>query len=113
MTSREEAIQAVMSFDQPIEALYARFHGVDYDWAGEPLGVLTREHVVSVLRRWRRGELSDQDVEDWADLVELRDDLDHDPNDEAVAAAIFTLANPVLQGPLSEQGLRLLKSLQA
>lgn len=75
--TREEAVESLMRFDQPIEMLWASLHDFPYDWDDKPLGILRREHVVAVLRRWRLGELSDREVEDWADLVELREDVDH------------------------------------
>ena len=49
----------------------------------------------------------------WANLVEVRDDLDHDPTDPVVTNAIFDLANPELQGPLDLIGLSLCKKLGA
>lgn len=68
---------------------------------------------MTVLRRWQSGVLTDEEVEEWANLVEVRDDLDHDPADPAVADAIFDLANPVLQGALREVGPALIEKLQA
>ena len=109
--TREEAVQSLMRFDRPIETLRASLRDFPFDWDDKPLGILRRPHVVSVLRRWRLGELSDREVEDWADLVELREDLEHDPDDEAVATAVFVLAHPELEGRLSEQGPKVLKSL--
>jgi hypothetical protein len=100
-----------MRFDQSIETLRESLRDFSDDWDDRPLGILRREHVLSVLRRWRAGELSDREVEDWANLVEMRDDLDHDPDDKAVATAVFILANPVLEGRLSEEGPKLLNSL--
>lgn len=73
-----------------------------FDWDGPPLATLRREDVLAILARWNAGKLSAQDIEAWANLIEVRDDLDHDPNDELVAAAVFDLANPELQGPLEE-----------
>jgi hypothetical protein len=55
-----------------------------------------------------KGEVQDADVEEWANMVEGRDDVDFEP---MTNAAIFDLANPVLQGPLTEVATALLARL--
>lgn len=111
--TREEAIRSLVAFDRPLGELRKRVASFPFDWNGAPLGILRREHLLAVLARWRSGELTPAEVEDWANLVEMRDDLDHDPNDPAVANAVFDLANPVLQGPLDEVGPALVAVLGA
>ena len=111
-TTREEAVQSLVRFDKTLDALRDSVVGFPFDWDDPPLATLKREHLLDVLARWQRGELSAQEVEDWANLVEVRDDLNHDPADPAVAAAVFDLANPELQGPLSVVGPTLVKGLK-
>ena len=110
--TREEAVQSLVRFDRPLDMLREAVAGFPFDWDGLPLATLERDHVLEVLTRWLRGELAVEAVEDWANLVEVRDDLSHDPADPAVADAIFDLANPVLQGPLSEVGPALIEKLK-
>jgi hypothetical protein len=111
--TRETAVQSLVWFDRPLHLLRENVGIFPFDWDGPPLAILRREHLLSVLARWRNGELSAEDVEDWANLVEVRDDLQHDPADPAVAKAVFDLANPTLQGDLTEVGPVLLQSLEA
>ena len=110
--TRQDAVQSLVRFDQPLDALRGSVASFPFDWDGPPLVTLRREHLIAVLSRWQRGELTEEDVEDWANLVELRDDLDHDPTDPIVAEAVFDLANPVLQGPLTELGPALADKLK-
>jgi hypothetical protein len=111
--TREEAVQALVRFDRPLEALRAGIVGYPWDWEGPTLAVLKREHLIEALSRWQAGDLSDHEVENWADLVEVRDDLDHDPEDPVVADAVFNLANPLLHGPIQEVGPTLIQKLKA
>jgi len=67
--------------------------------------------VLNVLAQWQAGKLCPEEVEGWADPVEVRDDLDHDPAAPPVTNAIFDLANPELQGPLDIVGPTLCKKL--
>ena len=111
LMTREEAVRSLLAFDRPLDELRERVAAFPFDWDGAPLGTLRRDHVLAVLARWQSGELNHAEVEEWANLIEVRDDLVHDPDDPAVAEAVFDLANPIIQGPLQEIGPRLLSAL--
>jgi hypothetical protein len=113
MMTRDEVVQSLVRFDRPLAALRDSIASFPFDWDDPPVATLTRGHVLDVLERWQRGELDASEVEEWANLVEVRDDLDHDPADPAVADAMFDLANPELQGPLHEVGPALTEKLKA
>jgi hypothetical protein len=67
----------------------------------EPLVTLTASHIEEMLTRFANGAISDGHVEQWADLIEVRDDIAFDPDSETkVKQVIHELANPVLFGPL-------------
>ncbi|WP_149905325.1 hypothetical protein [Mesorhizobium sp. SARCC-RB16n] len=91
----------LVTFARPIDRL-AEMVGV-LGWSETPSVVLTADHIVSVLQRFRAGELAAADVERWADLVECREDIDYQPDrNEEILQAIYVLANPVLNGLLDE-----------
>jgi hypothetical protein len=80
----------------PIAAALATFR-----WDSPPLVVFQRAHVVSGLRRYLAGELQASEVREWAEVVEVRDDLELEPGHaEALREALFTLATPEAQGQL-------------
>jgi hypothetical protein len=110
--TREDAVQSLARFDTPLNLLRDYLAPFSFDWPGAPLAILRREHLLAVLDRWQRGELSGEDVEEWANLVEVRDDLDHDRADSAVGRAVFDLANPDIQGRLDEIGPQLINTLK-
>ena len=97
--TREHTIQALVRCEQPIEQLRAALARLPWDWDGPPLARLTTKAVALVIRRYASGELTAEEVEAWANLVEARDDIDAEP---VAAEAIFDLANPELQGRLSD-----------
>jgi hypothetical protein len=107
--SRQAVLNSLLAYDRPADVL--RMALGQYEWGcPEPLVVLTRERVVSVLQRFLRGELSADAVEAWADLVELREDIDLP--DEQVVDAIFVLANPTINSALDNQSAnRLIASM--
>lgn len=111
--TRKEAIRSLVAFDRPLGELRELIASFPFDWGGPPLGTLRRQDLLAVLARWQSGELTPEEVEDWANLVEVRDDLDHDATDPAVANAVFDLANPLLQGQLHEVGPALVETLSA
>ncbi|WP_290803968.1 hypothetical protein, partial [Aquidulcibacter sp.] len=62
---------------------------------------LTPDHFSNVLARYLRGEMSEVDVETWANLIEGRDDVEFDHSFEAlVRDVLHELANPILTHPL-------------
>ena len=65
-----------------------------WDWEEPPLATLNGPAVASILRRYEKGELTAEQVETWANLVEVRDDIEFDGS----AGRHFYLANPLLMG---------------
>ena len=113
IVTRKEAIRSLVAFDRPLGELRERVASFPFDWDGPPVGTLRREHLLAVLARWQSGELTPKEVEDWANLVEARDDLDVDSTDPAVADAVFDPANPLMQGQLHDVGPALAAALCA
>jgi len=96
--ARIDALNSLISFDLPLDALSDALQAFTWDWSELPLAHLDGGAVLAVLRRWTRGEITDGDVEAWANLLEGREDVAFDA---AAATAIFDLANPELQGSLA------------
>jgi hypothetical protein len=73
--------------------------------------VLQTEHLISVLTRYEDGALTAQQVSDWANAVESRDDVAFDRDCEAcLKYVLFQLANPGISEPLSLDLARRLKA---
>jgi hypothetical protein len=63
---------------------------------------LTTRHLASVLRRHLEGVLDGKAVEDWANAIEMRDDIAYDP-DSTAGEILHELANPLLTEPLTSK----------
>jgi hypothetical protein len=61
----------------------------------EPLLVLTRDHFRLALRRYLNGDITAEQLEEWASSLECRDDVGFDPLWEAVLMDVeYRLASP-------------------
>ncbi|MET4071004.1 hypothetical protein ABID58_005814 [Bradyrhizobium sp. S3.2.6] len=97
--SRESILSSLLKFDAPVEQLKAELGTLT--WDSDPLVTLMRSHIAAVLDRYSRGEIDAPTVEDWANLVECREDIGFEAGfEELIEAAIFDLANPILSGEL-------------
>ncbi|QDP22687.1 hypothetical protein [Bradyrhizobium cosmicum] len=98
--SRESTLSSLIRLDAPIEQLKTKLGTLT--WDGDPVVTLLRSHIAAVLDRYSRGEIDASTVEEWANLVECREDIDFEAGfEELIQAAIFDLANPILNGELS------------
>jgi hypothetical protein len=106
--TRDQAVQSLVRLNQPLPLLEAVLRSMPWDWEGPPLAVLDGSAVASILRRHAAGELSDEQVVQWANLVEVRGDVE---STAEAADAVFYLANPAINGPLAEVAPMLLSRL--
>jgi len=70
----------------------------DFDWDSDPLVVVSTVDVSAVLQLFISGTVASNFVEDWAESLESRDDVDFVPS---AKDAIHVLANPALEGDLN------------
>lgn len=95
VVSRASALDDLIVFRKPLNFLAEMVS--DLGWSETPAAVLTADHIVSVLQRFRSGALTSADVAGWADLIEGREDIDYQSDRyEEILQAIYVLANPVL-----------------
>ncbi|RWL48014.1 MAG: hypothetical protein EOR60_06905 [Mesorhizobium sp.] len=95
--SRASVLDDLIAFRKPLDLLTEMMS--DVGWSETPVAVLTADHIVSVLQRFRSVALTAANVEGWADLIECREDIDYQSDRyEEILQAIYVLANPVLNG---------------
>ena len=101
--SRTELLRRLAEYTLPIEPVLAELR--EYGWDAEaPFFTITRQHLRSVLSRYLDGELTSEQVTDWADLVECREDLGYEQGfEDALQRAVFELANPNLAQPVTSE----------
>ena len=102
MTERRRILRSLLEMDRPLDEILRELAGFPWD-SEEELETLRPPQVIGILRRYASGTLGAGEVEKWANAVEGRDDIGFEANHRALLQeVIFTLANPALQGALSE-----------
>jgi len=100
---RAQLLRALIAYELPIEPVLADLRSFEWD-APDPIVVLIREDIVRILDRYLGGELGAEEVRDWADLAECREDIAFPGDDEDVLAdTLFRLANPNLREDLTPE----------
>lgn len=100
MDHADRALLANRLLDRPDEAraLLAQLKRFPWD-CDEELALLGRDRMVHVLDRFVAGSLSPGQVEEWAEAIEVRDDIGTDAlGHDLLREIIFELANPLLIG---------------
>ena len=96
------ALEALLNPLEPLDIVHERLAEFSWDWRHGPLAEVRADHVLRALDRWRAGDLAGHSVEQWANLVEVREDIAFEGGEDgAVRTAIHRLANPVLEGELT------------
>jgi hypothetical protein len=99
---RAELLRAIVEYALPVDTAVAELGSYPWD-CDEPIFVVTRAHVTSIVERDLSGELTSEQVERWGDLLEVREDVEFEPAAEkTVREVIWELANPLLTEPLSK-----------
>lgn len=98
---RLSLVTALLELSEPLQQLAEKLSSFSWDYEGSPV-VLARAHIDSALDRYLTGRLSGQQLEDWANLIEGRDDVSAEPCfEQVIQDVIHQLANPELTSSLT------------
>jgi len=98
---RKALLAALVRYELPVEPVLSQLASVPWD-STEELARVGSPDVVAILDRFIDGELSAEQVTEWADLLEVRDDVGMDPRHEGtLREIIFRLANPNLRDAIT------------
>ncbi len=101
MKTRQEYLNALVNFDQPLSTILPILKTFPWD-SSEAIITLKKEHLIDILDRYLNNALSATDLENWADAIECREDIAYETDYEAIINdIIFYLANPTLNDPIS------------
>lgn len=89
----------LLHFKNNIDTLRNMLSQIDFDSETE-LVSMSRDDIVEILQRSLDKKISFLGLEEWANLIECREDIGFD--DEKTQEMIFKLANPYLYGKLDE-----------
>jgi hypothetical protein len=109
---RASLLRKVLSFEQPLGDTLALLQAYGWD-SDEELVVLTRQDASTILERYLAGSLTGEDVEYWAEILELRDDVGFEgAHSDDLKHLIFWLANPDINEALTPTlAIRMLRVL--
>jgi hypothetical protein len=101
LEDRASLVQRLVRYELPIEDTVAMLRAYGWDSDAE-LVVLTGTDAIHILERYLAGELSAKQVEYWAELLEMRDDVGLEERQEGeLRRLISVLANPEINEPLT------------
>jgi hypothetical protein len=107
MSRRAEILQELARFETPTEPLLQELRAFGWDWSGAPLLVLTKADLLRVIDRFLAGQISAAQLQQWAENLELREDVAFDERDaELLDDIFFRIATPEINEPLTHDVVR-------
>lgn len=109
--NRFAVINDLLELSKPLNNIKVQLGELEWDYEGAGVE-LTCKHLLVILQRYLRDELSANDVETWANLVEGRDDVSFESRHELLVENIlYELANPALTQVLDKARAAVLMEL--
>lgn len=96
MSKRKKILQDLVEFRKQPSEMRTALATFEWDF-DEELIQMERQHIVVALQRYISGEISSEDIEDWANLIECRDDVNY----AEVAEVLHILATPAITHKLT------------
>jgi hypothetical protein len=110
MNRRKEILHELIRFEQPSFPLIQELEAFGWDWPEEPLVTLTREDVLRIIERFLGGEITAMELQEWAENIELREDVEFgEQGDQVVDDVFFRLATPFINVPLTAESVGCMK----
>ncbi len=100
MVNRIAILLDLLNFSKTIDELKLELHSLPWDYDGTPI-IFSRSHLLNVLLRFLKADIDKIEVENWANLVESREDIEFEEKySTELSQMIYQLANPTLEGEL-------------
>lgn len=100
MKNRIEVLRRLIAFEGSIKLVQSDLSDFEWDYNREEIILLSRDLEV-VLKKFCDGDISENDLELWANLVECREDIGLEENHEdQLSRIIFHIANQKINGPV-------------
>lgn len=100
--NRKELLNKLIKMDGSIEFLNLEL--AKFGWDSEKdLVILKKQHILEIFNKFLRGEIKKQDIANWAEAIECREDIGFETNyKKLISEIIFDLANSDVAGILTE-----------
>ena len=93
LNSRVKVLDSLLLFDKNLKNIKTELSKFDWDSQNE-LVVCSGDKISNVLQKYLNNEISSTDIEEWANLIEGREDIGFTNN--KIQEIIFRIANPLL-----------------
>ncbi len=103
MRSRTDILNDLVSFNKSLSSLRNELSQYSWDTEGSYL-VITKKHFLKVLKKCLEQQITLQDLENWSNLIECRDDLDFE--NEELQEIVFEFASPEINGEITKERLQ-------
>jgi hypothetical protein len=81
-------LNEVVSFSLPIKELSIKLKELNWDYSSEPLEIKAL-HVIDIMNKYIQGIYNSGEIEQWANLIECREDLGYYPDQKDVLGNII------------------------
>lgn len=99
--TRTEILKNLIFYSQPLDSTKSLLETFGWN-SDEDLVILTADHITRILEQFLNGRIDAQQVEDWANAIEGREDIGFESEThDVVQEVVFELANPLLTQALT------------
>lgn len=100
--TRKEILNHLIKFDLPLNDIQNQL--ADYEWESEELILFKKDHLRLVLKKYVEGLISSSSIEQWANIIECREDISYfEPDSQLMKEIIYILANPDISERLTKK----------
>ena len=103
MRNRTDILNDLVSFNKSLPSLKNELSQYSWD-TEEPYLIITKTQFLEVLKKCLDQKITFHDLENWADSIECRDDLDFE--DEALQELVFEFSSPEINGEITKERLQ-------
>ena len=110
---RLDLVKNVVEFNGDLNSYAKKLEKFPWDFDSEPV-YLTKTILQTIVQRYLNRELKAQDIHQWAEFLELRDDVDYlEDHKDFLHTIMHELANPLMAGALTmKRAEQILQKLQ-
>ena len=100
MRTRKEILTDLILYRKELGTLQEELSIYAWD-SNTPIVIITITEVKEVFNNYLNDNISNEELEDWANAIEMRDDIGF--GSENIKEIIFNIANPILTQSISKQ----------
>lgn len=106
--SRSKLLNELLNMNSPINDIYNELNKFSWD-SEEELVSLTKKHIFKILKNYQQGIISAEEIEDWANAIENREDIGRENSyKDLIDEILYELANPYLTEKMTKERAKIL-----